>query len=71
MSEAPPPALVLEGVTVGHAGFTLEVAGLTLARGEAVALHGPSGAGKSTLLDMLALARAPAAARRFSLAPRG
>jgi putative ABC transport system ATP-binding protein len=62
--------LWLEGVRAGHAGFVLEVAGLTLNRGEAVAIHGPSGAGKSTLLDLLALARAPEAAATFMLMPR-
>ena len=63
-------ALSLQGVRAGHAGFVLEIEGLVLHRGEAVALHGPSGAGKSTLLDLLALARAPEAAAHFMLAPR-
>ncbi|UPY38937.1 ATP-binding cassette domain-containing protein [Sediminicoccus sp. KRV36] len=65
-----PVALSLEGVRAGHRGFVLEIAALTLHRGEAVALHGPSGAGKSTLLDLLALARAPEAAHSFMLMPR-
>ncbi|WPB85407.1 ATP-binding cassette domain-containing protein [Sediminicoccus rosea] len=63
-------ALSLSGLRAWHAGFVLEVEGLNLTRGEAVALHGPSGAGKSTLLDLLALARAPEVAAHFTLTPR-
>lgn len=67
-------ALFLRGVCCRHgapgAGFELVVERFCLRRGEALALTGPSGAGKSTLLDLLALARRPAEAASFVLAPR-
>ena len=47
----------------GDRSFRLEVPGLTLAPGEAVALAGPSGSGKTLLLELLGLLRAPADGR--------
>lgn len=48
--------------------FRVQVDGLSLDPGEAVAIVGRSGSGKSTILDMIAGIRAPVAARRFVLA---
>ena len=66
------PALHLDAVTCTHArdggAFTLDIPGLSLFPGEAVAVVGPSGAGKSTLLDLLALALPPRTARAFTIA---
>lgn len=65
-------ALDLAGVArtqaSGAARFVLEIPGLTLAAGEAVALVGPSGVGKSTALDLAALALAPDRAGRLAVA---
>ncbi|NQX26358.1 sugar ABC transporter ATP-binding protein [Microbacteriaceae bacterium VKM Ac-2854] len=54
MSESAAPALVMEGTTKSFAGVpVLRGVGLTLGRGEVVALVGENGAGKSTLIKIL------------------
>ena len=63
MNEAPPPSpLLLEvtGVTKRFPGVTaLRQVGLSLARGEVLALIGENGAGKSTLMKILAGVQEP------------
>lgn len=54
MSNAAAPALVMEGTEKSFAGVpVLRGVGLTLERGEVVALVGENGAGKSTLIKIL------------------
>lgn len=55
-----PPALALTGVVVCAGGRAIvDVASLTIDRGEVLALIGPNGAGKSTLLQVAALLKRP------------
>lgn len=68
------PVLEAEGVTVtlqdGTRVFRLEIGGLALAPGAAVALTGPSGTGKTLLLEVFGLLRRPdPGAGRFRLRP--
>lgn len=69
------PVYTLKGVSrrreKGGVVFELEVADLTIARGEFIAVVGPSGCGKSTLLDLLGLALNPSRAEVFRLSITG
>ncbi|WP_188114812.1 ABC transporter ATP-binding protein [Methylococcus geothermalis] len=49
----------------GERAFTLAVEGLSLRKGECLAVTGPSGSGKSTLLDLLGLVLRPDRADAF------
>lgn len=63
--QAPPAAIVLEGVSAGYGDGPDIVSGVTaeLPAGATAIVHGPAGAGKSTLLHLLRGALAPRSGR--------
>jgi len=64
-SQSAGPAVDLHDMTFawGERATLLDIADLTIDRGERVFLHGPSGSGKSTLLGLLGGVLTPAAGR--------